>query len=194
MLLYGVSWKEYVLLRDLFDGPSPRMTYLRGRLELMSPSTDHEMWKTNIARLVELYAHLRGLDLYGYGSATFKKEAKDRGCEPDECYLVGKDLVDVPQIVLEVIHTNPLLDKLDVYAGLGVPEVWVFKNGAFNVYELEGEGYRVVPRSVHIPDLDLDLIARLAVRRDLPQALRELESLLRSSSTAPPRSTADGSS
>ena len=123
MLLYGVSWKDYVLLRELLDGPSPRMTYREGVLELMSPSRDHELWKTNIARLVELYAHIRGLELYGYGGTTFKKEAKDRGCEPDECYLVGKDLVDVPDIVLEVIHTNPLLDKLDVYAGLEVPEV-----------------------------------------------------------------------
>lgn len=180
MLLYGVTWKEYVLLRDLLDGPTPRMTYLKGRLELMSPSTDHEMWKKNIARLVQLYAHVRGLDLYGYGSTTFRKEAEDRGCEPDECYLVGKDLVDVPQIVLEVIHTNPLLDKLEVYAGLRVPEVWVLKNGAFTVYTLDKGDYRAVPKSMHLPGIDLELIARLAQRRDLPQALRELEALLRS--------------
>lgn len=179
MLLRGVSWKDYVLLRDLLDGPSPRMTYRKGALELMSPSTDHEMWKKNIARLVELYAHLVGLDLYGYGSTTFKKEAAERGCEPDECYVVGKELVDVPELVLEVIHTNPLLDKLDVYAGLGVPEVWVFKNGVFTVYVRSEGGYGVAPRSARLPALDLDLVARFAVRRDLPQALRELEAIVR---------------
>jgi len=137
------------------------------------------MWKTNIARLVELYAHLLGIDLYGYGSTTFKKEAEDRGCEPDECYLVGKDLVDVPDVVLEVIHTSPLLDKLDVYAGLGVPEVWVFKNGAFTVYVKGDGGYRIVPKSAHVPEIDLDLVAGFAVRRDLPKALRELEAIVR---------------
>src|SRR5678810_1374157 len=115
-MLLRVTWKEYVLLRDLLDGPRPRMTYRKGVLELMSPSVEHELWKKNIARLVELYAHLLGIDLYGYGSTTFRKEAEDRGCEPDECYVVGKELREIPDVVLEVIHTNPLLDKLDVYA------------------------------------------------------------------------------
>src|SRR5271156_5821155 len=80
MLLY-VSWKEYVVMRDLLDGPGLRMTYLEGKLELMSPSTDHEMWKKNIARLVELFAHVKRIDLHGYGSTTFKREAKQRGLE-----------------------------------------------------------------------------------------------------------------
>src|SRR6266511_1110616 len=134
MLLRGVSWKEYAILRELIDSPLLRMTYLKGALELMSPSNEHELWKTNIARLVELYAHIKRIDLYGYGSTTFKKEANERGAEPDECYLIDKDLIDFPEIVLEVIHTAPLLNKLDVYAGFGVQEVWVFKDGAFTLY------------------------------------------------------------
>ena len=56
LLLYGVSWKEYVVLRELLDGPGLRMTYVRGALELTSPSSDHELWKKNIARIVEHYA------------------------------------------------------------------------------------------------------------------------------------------
>jgi Uma2 family endonuclease len=133
------------------------------------------------ARLVELFAHVRGVELYGYGSTTFKREAKDRGAEPDECYLVGKKLGDVPQIVLEVIHTAPLLDKLDVYAGLGVPEVWIFRNGAFSVQILDADAgqYRTAERSVHIPEIDLDVVARYAVREDTPQALREYEATVR---------------
>jgi Uma2 family endonuclease len=177
MLLRGVSWKEYVLLRDLLDGPGLRMTYRKGVLELMSPSPEHELWKTNIARLVELFAHLRGIELYGYGSTTFNKEAKDRGAEPDECYLVGKKLSDVPEIVLEVIHTSPLLDKLDVYAGLGVSEVWLFRDGVFAIQVLdEASGrYRGSPRSARVPALDFEVLARFVVREDTPQALREFE-------------------
>jgi hypothetical protein len=113
MLLY-VSWKEYVLLRDVLDGPALRMTYSRGVLELMRPSPEHELWKKNIARFVELYAHVKRIDLRGYGSTTFKREAKERGAEPDECYLIGKKLADYPEIVIEVVHTVPLIDKLDV--------------------------------------------------------------------------------
>ena len=65
MLLRNVSWKDYVLIRDVLDGPGIRMTYVGGALELMSPSPEHELWKTNIARLVELFAHLRRVELYG---------------------------------------------------------------------------------------------------------------------------------
>lgn len=181
MLLHDVAWKEYVILRELIDRPGLRMTYLRGALELMSPSPEHELWKKNIARFIELYAHLEGIDLYAYGSTTFKKEAKERGAEPDECYLVGKQLADFPEIVLEVIHTSPLLNKLEVYAGLGVAEVWIFKDNKFSLYGLEPAAceYVQIVRSRLLPELDFDLIARYAVRRDTPQALRELERAIR---------------
>jgi len=184
MLLHGVSWREYLTLRDLIDRPGLRMTYLEGALELLMPSPQHELWKKNIARFVELYAHVKQIDLYGYGSTTFKKEATERGAEPDECYLVGKKLDEFPEIVLEVIHSAPLLNKLAVYAGFGVAEVWVFKDGKFRLYVFDrtASGYLEFERSVLIPDLDFAIIARYAVRDDTPRALREFEAELRSQS------------
>lgn len=181
LLLGGVAWKEYVILRELFDRPGLRMTYLEGALELMTPSPDHERWKKNVARLVELYAHLEQIELYGYGSTTFKKEASERGAEPDECYLVGKQLADFPEIVLEVIHTAPLLNKLSVYAGFGVAEVWIFKDGRFRIHQFDPStgGYQQVDRSALLPQLDFTMVARYAVRLDTPQALREFEAELR---------------
>lgn len=181
MLLRNVGWKEYVLLRDVLDGPGVRMSYLGGSLELMSPSPEHELWKTNIARLVELYAHLRNIDLRGYGSTTFKSEATERGAEPDECYLIGKKLADVPDIVLEVIRTAPLLDKSAIYAALGVPELWIFRNGGFTIHSLDrgSARYAPVPTSVFLPDLSFELLARFATREDTAQALREFDSRVR---------------
>jgi Uma2 family endonuclease len=181
MLLRNVGWKDYVILRDVLDGPAIRMTYLRGALELMSPSPEHELWKKNIARLVELYAHVRRIDLRGYGSTTFKSEAVQRGAEPDECYLIGKKLADFPDIVLEVIRTAPLLDKLEIYAALGVPEVWVFRDGAFSIHVIDraSSKYAVVPSSVLMPELDFTVVARFAMREDTAQALRELDSIVR---------------
>jgi Uma2 family endonuclease len=82
MLLHDVSWKEYVILRELIDRPGLRMTYLRGALELTSPSPEHELWKKNIARFIEFYAHLMNIDLYGYGSTTFKKRRRNAGPSP----------------------------------------------------------------------------------------------------------------
>ncbi len=180
-MLLSATWKEYVLMRDLLDSPGVRMTYIEGALELMSPSPEHELWKKNIARLVEHFAFVRGIDLRGYGSTTFKREAKERGAEPDECYLVGKRLAEYPELVIEVIHTAPLLNKLDVYASMAVPEVWIFDRGAFTVHELDATKaiYRVRSGSALLPALDLDVVARYAVREDIGQALREFDAELR---------------
>lgn len=176
MLVHGVSWKDYVILREALDTPGLRMTYCEGALELMSPSRRHELWKKTIARLVELYAVLRELPLVGYGSTTFRKEAKERGAEPDECYRLGTLMRDgeFPDIVLEVIQTSPLLDKLSVYRGFDVPEVWLFRNERFELYQLTQTGYQRVERSQFLPELDFSLIAKLAVWEDQPAALRAL--------------------
>ena len=180
MLINGVTWKDYVVLREVLDTPGLRMTYCEGVLELMIPSRIHEFHKKSIARLVELYAVLRNLPLVGYGSTTFRNEAKERGAEPDECYRVGTLMKDgeLPDIVLEVIHTNPLLDKLYVYQGLAVPELWIFKEGAFELYSLTDAGYQRIERSRFLPDLDFTLIAGLARREDQHLALQELRSAL----------------
>jgi Uma2 family endonuclease len=179
MLIHGVSWKDYVVLREALDIPSLRMTFCEGMLELMSPSFGHEADKTSLARLIEFYGYFRRLHLNGYGSTTFRREAKQRGAEPDECYSVGRALTegDLPDIVLEVIQTNPLLDKLTVYAGFPIPEVWVFRKGSFELYRLADGGYERVERSGFLPDLDFALIARLAAYPDQQDALDELRRL-----------------
>jgi hypothetical protein len=83
--------------------------------------------------------------------------------------------------VLEVIHTSPLLNKLEVYAGMGVAEVWIFKDGRFSLYALDraASQYAEIARSRFLPELDFALIARYAVRSDTPQALREFERVIR---------------
>jgi Uma2 family endonuclease len=180
MAIHGVAWKDYVILREALDTPGLRMTYCEGVLELMSPSLGHEVDKTSIARLVEQYALLRRLRLNGYGRATFRREAKQRGAEPDECYCLGRALREgeFPDIVFEVIHTAPILDKLHVYAGFGVSEVWLFRGGGFELYRLAGDRYERVERSGFLPELDFALIARLAVYEDQLEALEELRRLL----------------
>jgi Uma2 family endonuclease len=182
MVINGVSWKDYVILREALDTPGLRMTYCEGVLELMSPSRNHELWKKTIARLIELYAFLLELPLVGYGSTTFRNEAKERGVEPDECWRVGSQMKDgeVPDIVLEVIYTSPILDKLHVYDGLSVPEVWLWQDGAFGLYTRNATGgYTLVERSPLLPRLDFQLVARFVTREDQDVALREFATAVR---------------
>jgi Uma2 family endonuclease len=182
MLISGVSWKDYVILREALDTPGLRMTYCEGVLELMSPSRNHELWKKTAARLIELYAFLLRLPLVGYGSTTFRSEAKERGAEPDECWRVGSQMKDgeFPDVVLEMIDTNPILDKLHVYDGFQVPEVWLWKDGAFELYGRRAAGgYERIERSALLPKLDFALLARFVTREDQDVALQEFAETVR---------------
>jgi Uma2 family endonuclease len=163
-LLQGVPWWTYVALRDALDDHAGlRLTYLEGKLELMSPSTLHEDAKTIIARLLEVWAMERRLDLRGFGSATFRREARQRGLEPDECYKLGKLEEDaVPDIAIEVIVSSALVDKMAVYAGLGVAEVWTWQHAAAKIIvnRLVDGVYHRRERSDVLPTLDLAELAK----------------------------------
>ncbi len=178
ILLSNVPWATYVMLRDSIESASVRMTYLEGQLEIMSPSRGHEVGKTQIARLLELFCLERDIALFGYGSTTFRKEEKERGLEPDECYSRGEDK-EIHDIALEVVVTHGSLDKLDVYRGVGIREVWIFEKGAFKIGTLRGDHYEPIPRSEVLPEVDLGRIAHYAGERDQHAALRAFRDELR---------------
>ncbi len=184
-VLEDVPWWAYVALRDALEDSGTRMTYLEGRLELMSPSETHEEEKKLIARLIEAWADENAIDLRGFGSTTYRREAERRGLEPDECYTVGPKAQDsVPQIAIEVMVSSPLLDKLDVYAGLGIQEVWVWRSTARSlvVHQLSGRRYEQRDRSAVLADLDLALLASFVRAGESQMALvKEFRSSLRRS-------------
>ena len=160
VILYDVTWEQYVQLSDMFVDEFPRMTYLEGTLEIsMTTSPEHERLKKIIARLIETYAVERLINLNGYGSATFRREAVRRGAEPDECYCLGT-LAEIPDIAIEIALTSGGVDKLEVYRGLQVPEVWFWANDQFFVYHLRESGYELISRSEFLPELDLSVLSQ----------------------------------
>lgn len=177
VLLSGIPWETYVALRDAIESASVRMTYLEGWLEIMSPSRQHELEKKQIARLLELFCLERDIPLFGYGSTTFRKQEKQRGLEPDECYSRDIDK-DIPDIALEVVKTPGRIDKLDVYSRLGVREVWVFEAGEFRILSLRNSEYEHIAKSEVFPEVDLPQLAAFAQRKDQHAALREFRALL----------------
>ncbi|HQY65292.1 MAG TPA: Uma2 family endonuclease [Polyangiaceae bacterium] len=164
-VLGDVPWWMYVALRDARgDDDGTKMTYLEGTLELMSPSRLHEDVKTIIARLLEAWAMERDVDLRGFGATTFRAEAKRRGLEPDECYKLGPLANDdVPDFAIEVVVSSPLVDKLAVYSGLGVSEVWLWREGRLAVHRLVGGAYEPREASEVLPTLDVRLLERFVV-------------------------------
>jgi Uma2 family endonuclease len=178
ILLFGVPWSTYVVLRDSLGSPGVRMTYLEGRLEIMSPSREHEVGKKQIARLLELFCLERDIPLFAYGSTTFRREETARGLEPDECYCRGEDR-EIPDLALEVIITRGAIDKLEVYRGLGVREVWTFEAGAFRILALRAGAYVLADESEVLPEVDLARVAHYASQPDQHAALRAFRDELR---------------
>ncbi|MCA9555454.1 MAG: Uma2 family endonuclease [Myxococcales bacterium] len=182
VFMRGVSYKDYELvLLARGEASVPRISYAEGVLELMSPSRSHETLKTLIGRLVEAYAEERGLDLNGFGSWTLKNPAVERGAEPDECYTLGPP-GEVPDLALEVAWTHGGLDKLDIYAKLGVGEVWFWRKGRIEIHVLRGEGFEEVERSPLLPDLDLRHLETFLDEDNQTQAVRAYRLALRGGS------------
>lgn len=180
IVLRDVSWEQYEALLALFgdDPPGIRMAYLEGALEIMSPSRKHETIKKVVARLVELYAIERGISLTGLGSTTFRRAAKERGVEPDECYCVGEDK-EFPDIAFEVVLTSGGVNRLAIYEGLGVAEVWLWRNGNFEIYRLGPTGYERRERSGLLPELDFAQLVPLVEMQDQTRALQTFRDALR---------------
>jgi Uma2 family endonuclease len=178
VVLYDVPWATYVVLRDSIQSPGVRMTYLEGTLEILRTSRSHEVGKTQIARLLELFCLERDIPLFGYGSTTFRDEALERGLEPDECYCRGAD-EKIPDIAIEVVVSHGSIDKLEVYRGLGVRELWVFEACTFTLFTLDGDRYRPIAASEVLPEVDLLRIAHFAELSDQHGALMAFRAELR---------------
>ncbi|KYF51660.1 hypothetical protein BE04_01100 [Sorangium cellulosum] len=181
VILHGMTWKDYeILLAVRGDRAGVRMYYLNGAIELMSPSRSHEGVKTTIARLLEAYCDERGIELSGYGAWTLRNAPKERGAEPDECYIVGDTNKEVPDLAIEVVWTHGGLDKLEIYRGLGVPEVWVWdREEGLRVFALSDERVEPRARSAFLPELDPAWLAGFLEQPTQSQAVRALRAALR---------------
>ena len=160
VLLHGVEWTQYTALLETLGNnfPTLRLSYLEGTLEIMTNSPEHEDLKKMIGMLVEAYLQETRTRFHAGGSTTFRQAAKQRGLEPDECYCLGAKK-EFPDLAIEVVITSGLLNKLEIYRGLGVAEVWQWQAGEFSIYRLSSEGYEPVETTELLPDLDLALLA-----------------------------------
>lgn len=174
VLLPGVSWEQYTaLLESRGERTLPRMDWLDGVLELMSPSIDHESIAALIGRLLLFWCAERGISINDFRSWTVRDESSRRGAESDGCYVIGRGRKDRPDLAVEVIWTHGGLDKLEVWRGLGVSEVWIWEGGDLVVWVLEGDRYASSATSRLLPDLDVALLGQYASEVDQTAAVQE---------------------
>jgi Uma2 family endonuclease len=178
LVLYGVSWQQYETLRQILaEVPGTRMTYLDGTLEIMTPSPEHEDRKTTIGDLLSVYLTQKRIRFYHRGSPTLKNQDTARGKEPDDSFNL-ETKKDVPDIAIEVIVSSGSLDILAVYQGLGVPEVWLWKNNQLSIYHLRSQGYEQISKSELLPELDLALLVKYLNYPDQYDAIIEFRNAI----------------
>lgn len=180
----GVSWQMYeALLVKLEDNSHYRVTYLDGILEIVSPSIRHENIKKRLAILIERYLYSKRIRFSPMGSSTIKKQLKQAGVEPDECYCIGEKK-DIPDLAIEVIITSGSLEKLEIYRRLGVSEVWVWHINRLRLYHLREEtpaefldtyGYEQIISSELLSELNIALLEQCVQISDDIQAIDEFE-------------------
>lgn len=182
-LLRGVPWETYVALRDLECNNHVFMTYDRGTLELMSPSGQHDNIKSLLGQLVEAFTTELNIPRRSFGSATWRKNELFNGLEADECYYIRnhrlvsrRALVELgteppPDLAIEVVVRHGDLNKMAIYAALGVGEVWYWHDGELEAYVLDESGqYVVTEMSLNLPMLR---VKDLEPFLDVDQALDE---------------------
>jgi Uma2 family endonuclease len=174
VVLHDVTWEDYERILEIRgEHSAPRISYLEGELEIMSPGKDHEIIRSLIGRLLEAWCLDRGIEIMPVGSWTLKERKDLRGAEADECYIFGTKHRERPQLAIEVEWTRRGIDKLAVYERLGVDEVWFWRRGVIEVYVLTEGTFTRIERSRLLPDLDLEVLASVLDRDTLAQAVRD---------------------
>jgi Uma2 family endonuclease len=150
VILSNISWQTFEqLLKELGDNRSTRLAYNNGLLEIMTPLGPHENNNRFIDDLVRAIADELNLNLKKFGSLTMKRSKKLKGAEPDSCYYLqneplvrSKQEIDLdneppPDLVLEIDMSSGSLDKLPIYAAIGVPELWRYDGNKLEVFVLQ---------------------------------------------------------
>ena len=164
--LSGISWQTYERLLTELSDRRLRLTYKRGLLEIMSPSPEHEFGKEMLGRFVETLAEEFEIEIYPLGSTTFKRPELS-GAEPDKCFYIrnisavqGKARLDpfedpAPDLIIEVDITSSSHNRLQVYADLGVAEVWIYNGQSLSINQLEKGQCRPGSTSQFFPGIPL---------------------------------------
>lgn len=195
VVLPNVSWQQFeTLLSELGVERQTRLTYLRGKLEMMTPVEAHERCSKLIDSLILVLADELKVPLTPVLPVLLKHEAMGCATEPDACYYLEdrspRSEIDLgqempPDLLVEVALTKSSVEKLPIYETLEIPEVWRYittlgddmLKGKLLIYHLQSNGYVEQSSSLAFPFLSAARILEFLEQSDsmsLATALRVL--------------------
>ncbi|HEY9644392.1 MAG TPA: Uma2 family endonuclease [Coleofasciculaceae cyanobacterium] len=201
-ILTDISWQKFEdLLVELGAERQTRLTYFRGKLELMTPIAAHERCNKLIESLILILVEELHLPVSQLMPILLK--APELGCavEPDACYyfhtaaMQGQIELHLPpdpppDLLVEVALTKSNLDKLPLYATLGIPEVWRYittpgadvLKGQLLIYQLQDHHYIERQSSLIFPFLPASRVLQFLEASDsmsLATAIRLLRAWIK---------------
>ena len=171
VVLPRVSWETYErLLADDEGRRVPRMTYDRGVLELVTPSKPHDMDGATITRIVDIVSAIFGIPVQSTSSTTYRSPDLERGFEADASFYIqnearvrGRREADLqvdppPDLVLEMEMSRSAVNMLELFAAMGVPEVWRCDGNRVSMFILDQGRYRETRASLALPELTCEVL------------------------------------
>lgn len=166
VVLHDVGWETYRRLNEEHGERSgTRFTYNEGTMQITVVGYEHERLNRLIASLIEAVCEEREIDIEPAGSNTFQREDLQKGFEPDSCFYLrqpeairGKRRISLavdppPDLVIEIDITSYSLNRLPIFAAVGVTEVWRYETDQLKIYQLGSNSYQTVSASVALPGL-----------------------------------------
>jgi Uma2 family endonuclease len=183
LVLPSIDWRTYTGFLHALSKNHLRITYDRGTLEIMTLTHEHESDARFLGRLALTLTEELQLAVKAGGSTTFRKKLKRRGLEPDDCFWIasealvrGKRKIDLrvdppPDLAIEVDITHSSLNRMSIYATLGVPEIWRYdgKSLTFNELQTDGRHAKVAHSRAFPLVTPADLMNFLAMRGQLDE-------------------------
>ena len=168
VVLEGVSWDTYeALVNETGNERKARFAYSDGVLEIAMPLGNHESIKHILERIITTLTEELELPIKGYASTTFNQEGLTKGAEPDACFyikscehIVSKGARNInlsqdpaPDLVIEIDISHMSTSKMEIYAAMGVAELWRFYKGNVEIYYLRQGNYQLANKSLAFPML-----------------------------------------
>ena len=174
-ILHHGTWEQFKCIQKGFDGASGvRLFYYDGKIEILMPGRDHEVFASIIGYLITTFLAEKGIFFQPTRSMTQEKEGVV-SAQADESYCL-ESVKPLPDLAIEVVFTSGGINKLERYKALGVPEVWFWEDGLLKLYQLRDGSYEAIDHSQlpGLTDLDLDLLRRciLMAETDTGEAIR----------------------
>jgi Uma2 family endonuclease len=172
-ILKNLQWQTFkIMLAEMGWERNFRLAYENGIVEIMTPLMPHENSNRIIEGFVLVLCEELELEVKSSGSITLIRDDLEKGAEPDSSYYIqneslirDKENIDLaidppPDIVLEVEYSRSKIDKLSLYAAMGIPEFWRYNGTVLRVYMLSNGQYTEVETSLAFKAISIQEIPR----------------------------------